>query len=190
MSYLRKSKWKYDTGAGGGVSVDIVVATGGNIVLTDPQKHSQSFYYGGVGIGYGWGAKIPKIKLPKFTIPELKLPSFGSHDASAAGSTFDFPSHGTVYMTSAFKGSELTRSDLQGGTVYLDGYGGAVVAQGGTVMLLGINPALLALGLTSPAMSMILGEAIADAPALLFMHGLTAGFQAGFGGGILAGYLH
>lgn len=57
-------------------------------------------------------------------------------------------------------------------------------------MLLGINPALLALGLTSPAMSMILGEAIADAPALLFMHGLTAGFQAGFGGGILAGYLH
>ncbi|WP_257009627.1 hypothetical protein [Burkholderia contaminans] len=172
------------------MSVDIVVATGGNIVLTDPQAHSQSFYYGGVGIGYGWGAKIPKIKLPKFTIPELKLPSFGSHDASAAGSTYDFPSHGTVYMTSAFKGSELTRSDLQGGTVYLDGYGGAGVARGGAVMLLGINPALLALGLTSPAMSMILGEAIADAPALLFMHGLTAGFQAGFGGGILAGYLH
>ncbi|WP_253196803.1 hypothetical protein [Burkholderia cenocepacia] len=86
-------------------------------------------------------------------------------------------------MTSAFKGSELTRSDLQGGTVYLDGYGGVVVAQGATVMLLGINPAMLALGLTSPAMSMILADAVANAPALLYMHGRTAGFQAGVGGG-------
>jgi hypothetical protein len=57
-------------------------------------------------------------------------------------------------------------------------------------MLLGINPAMLALGLTSPAMSMILADAVANAPALLYMHGRTVGFQAGVGGGILAGYLH
>ncbi|WP_431822535.1 hypothetical protein [Burkholderia sp. F1] len=93
-------------------------------------------------------------------------------------------------MTSAFKGSELSRSDLQGGTVYIDGYGGAIIAQGVTVMLLGINPAMLALGLSSIALSMVLQEAIWNAPALLYMHGRTAGFQAGIGGGILAGYLH
>ena len=126
MSWLRKSGWKYSTGAGGGASIEFVMASGGDIILTTPDERAQSFYYGGVGVGFGVGLKLPRIKLPKFTIPEIKVPKLAGRNVGGAGSTFDFPSGGLVFMTSAFRGEELSRSDLQGATVYLDGSAGAV----------------------------------------------------------------
>lgn len=190
MSWLRQSAWKYSTGAGGGVSIEFVMASGGDIILTAPDERAQSFYYGGVGVGFGVGLRLPRIKLPKFTIPEIKLPKIAGRSVGAAGSTFDFPSGGQVFMTSAFRGEELTRSDLQGATVYVDGAAGAIVSQAGTAMLLGINSAKLALGLSSPSLIWMAEEAIFQAPALLYMHGRSAGLQAGFGAGVLIGYMH
>ncbi|KVG13257.1 hypothetical protein [Burkholderia thailandensis] len=190
MSFLRLSKWTYNTGAGGGLSVEIVMATGGTIILTDPEKHDQSFYYGGVGVGIGAGLKIPKIKLPRFSTPEIKLPPIRGRSVGAAGSTLDFPSYGSIYMTSAFRGTELSRSDFQGGTIYVDGSLSALYGWAGDAMLLGMNPALLAAGLSGPGFSWLLQRAISEAPAVLIMRGQTVGFQAGASIGILAGYVH
>jgi hypothetical protein len=190
MSFLRPSQWTYETGATGGVSVEFVVASGGTIVLHDPTRSEQDFYYGGVGVGLGIGLKIPKIKLPKMTLPEIKLPKVAGREVGGAGSAKSFPSSGSVYMTSAFEGQELTRENIQGGTLYVDAGAGLIVGHAGSAMLLGMNSALLALGLTNPSLSLLAAEAIHQAPAVLLMHGWTAGFQAGGGVGLLVGYLH
>lgn len=190
MSLLRSSKWTYSTGATGGVSVDVVVASGGTIVLQDPSQTDQSFYYGGLGAGLGESIKLPRIKLPRFVLPELKLPTINGAEVGGAGSMKSFPSGGEVFMTDAFQGAELTREDIEGGTVYVDAGAGLLVGEGISVMLLGINSAELLLGLTSPAMIGMAVRAIMHAPALLVMGGLTAGLQAGAGIGVLAGYLH
>ena len=52
MSWLRKSGWQYSTGAGGGASLEFLMASGGDIILTAPDEQTQSFYYGGVGVGF------------------------------------------------------------------------------------------------------------------------------------------
>ncbi|WP_321933529.1 hypothetical protein [Burkholderia cenocepacia] len=190
MSLLRLSDWTYNTGAGGGASVEFVTATGGLLRLTDPTKQDHDYYYGGLGIGYGLGLKIPKIRFPKFTTPEIKLPPIGGRDAAAAGAGVHTPSGGWVYMTHAFQGKELSANDFRGGTVYLDASLSAIIGQAGDIMLMGINSAMLALGLSNPALSMLAEEAIANAPVLLITHGRTYGFQAGFGVGLLVGYVH
>lgn len=190
MSLFRHSDWIYKTGATGGVSLELAVASGGTIVLADPGGQIFDFYYGGVGIGYGLGLRIPKIKLPRFSIPEIKIPKIAGHEVGGAGSLKSFDSGGLVFMTAAFRGTELSKSDFQGATVYLDGGLGIGYGKAGTAMLLGINPAQLALGLSSPAMVWLAEKAIAQAPAALVMGGTTAGLLAGAGAGILVGYLH
>ena len=102
-----------------------------------------------------------------------------------------------VLMTDAFQGKELTRSDLQGAAVYVEGGLGISLGLGigwsGTAMLMGINPGLLLLGLSMPG-SPITGIAIGQARAVLLMHGLNigagAGTQIGGGVGLLIGYVH
>lgn len=190
MSLFRHSDWIYRTGATGGVSFEIAVASGGTIVLADPAGKLVDFYYGGLGIGYGLGLRIPKIKLPRFSIPEIKIPKIAGHEVGGAGSIKAFDSGGRIYMTSAFNGKELSKSDFQGATVYLDGGIGVGYGKAGTAMLLGINSAQLALGLSSPAMMWLAENAIANAPVALVMGGTTVGVIAGAGAGILVGYLH
>jgi hypothetical protein len=190
MSLLRLSQWTYLTGAGGGASIDVVMATGGTIILDDPQKQEQKFHYGGVGLGFGFAFKLPKIRLPKFTLPEIKIPKIGGRSVGGAGSTLDFPSYGHVYMTSSFDGKELTRPDLQGAIVYIDGSLSALYGWAGDVMLMGIDPAKLVLGLSNTAFMWLAEEAISRAPAVLVMYGQTVGAQAGVSVGLLAGYLH
>lgn len=65
-----------------------------------------------MGIGYGWGVRILKIKLLRFIILELKLLNFGSYDVSVVGLMYVFLSYGIVYMISVFKGSEFMWLDL------------------------------------------------------------------------------
>lgn len=190
MSILRPSQWTYETGATGGISVEFVVASGGTIVLHDPARKEEDFWYGGLGVGIGIGLKLPKIKLPKMTIPEIKIPKVAGREVGGAGSAKSFPSSGAVYMTSSFEKQELTRSDIQGATLYVDAGAGLIVGHAGSAMLLGMNSALLAMGLSNPAMSFLMIEAIQHAPAVLLMHGWTGGLQAGGGVGLLAGYLH
>jgi hypothetical protein len=190
MSLLRPSKWTYTTGAGGGASIEFFMASGGEIVLADPQSRPCTFYYGGVGVGIGKSVSLPSIKLPKFTLPKIALPKIAGRSVGSAGSTLDFPSVGAVYMTNSFHGNELTRSDFQGATIYLDGSLSAIYGWAGDVMLLGMNPAMLTLGLSSPAFITFAEQAIMHAPAVLVMRGQTLGFQSGASAGILAGYLH
>ncbi|MFP3503836.1 hypothetical protein [Burkholderia sp. SIMBA_062] len=190
MSIFRHSDWTYKTGATGGVSLELAVASGGTIVLADPSGQLFDFYYGGIGIGYGVGLRIPKIKLPRFSIPEIKIPKIAGHEVGGAGSLKSFDSAGLIYMAPAFDGKELSKSDFQGATVYLDGGVGVGYGKAGTAMLLGINPAQLALGLSSPAMMWLAENAIAHARAALVMGGTTVGLIAGGGAGILVGYLH
>lgn len=190
MSILRPSNWSYKTGATGGVSIEFVVASGGTIELADPAGRVNDFYYGGIGLGYGEGFRLSKIKIPKFKLPDIKIPKIAGHEIGGAGSLKSFDSGGLVFMTQSFHGAELTKADLQGSTIYLDGGLGLGYGKAGTAMLLGINSAKLALGLTSPAFAWVAEEAIAHAPAVLLMGGTTVGLIAGFGAGVLIGYLH
>ena len=197
MSIFRHSDWTYKTGATGGVSLELAVASGGTIVLADPGGQLFDFYYGGIGIGYGVGLRIPKIKLPRFSIPEIKIPKIAGHEVGGACSLKSFDSAGLIYMAPAFDGKELSKSDFQGATVYLDGGVGVGYGKAGTAMLLGINPAQLALGLRHrsrppgrAAMVWLAENAIAHARAILVMGGTTVGVIAGGGAGILVGYLH
>jgi hypothetical protein len=190
MSALKESKWSYVTGATGGVNFEFVLASGGTIVLRDPGSQDTSFHYAGAGVGLGIGLRLPRIKLPNLNIPPIKLPTVRGREVGGAGSAKSFESAGKIYMTGAFRGGELTRSDFQGSTVYIDAGVGLFYGKGGSAMLLGVNSAELSLGLSSPAMWWLAEYAIAQAPALLVMGGTVVGFQAGAGIGILLGYLH
>nr|WP_244116335.1 hypothetical protein [Burkholderia cepacia] len=190
VSILRPSNWSYKTGATGGVSIEFVVASGGTIVLADPAGKLTDFYYGGVGVGIGFGLRVPKIKLPRFSLPEIKIPKIAGREVGGAGSAKSFDSAGLIYMAPGFHGTELSESDFQGATVYLDGGVGIGYGKAGSAMILGINSAQLALGLSNPALSWLAEIAIAHAPAILIMGGTTVGLQAGAGAGILVGYLH
>lgn len=139
MSILRPSNWSYKTGATGGVSIEFVVASGGTIVLADPAGKETDFYYGGVGVGIGFGLRVPKIKLPQFSLPEIKIPKIARHEVGGAASAKSFDSAGLIYMAPAFHGTELAESDFQGATVYLDGGVGIGYGKAGSAMILGIN---------------------------------------------------
>jgi hypothetical protein len=190
MSILRSSKWNYQTGSTAGVSIEFVVASGGDIALKDPGGQRVDFHYGGIGLGMGGGIRLSKIKVPKFALPDVKVPRIAGREMGGAGSLESFNSGGFVYMTSAFRGSELSRSDFQGATVYVDAGGGLGYGKAASAMILGINPAKLALGLSSPAMAWLAEAAIAEAPAVLIMYGTAVGMIAGWGAGVLVGYLH
>lgn len=196
MYGLRSSEWTYDTGATGSVGAGMLFASGGTILLKDPSGQEQQFYYGGCGIGFGrsWNLKNFDMGLPKL----LRLP----REPGATGSTKDFTSTGSVYMTRAFHGKEMKRSDIAGGTVYIDA-GAGIVADGfsGSIMLLGLNSALLMMSITMPQMPFF-RLAINEAPAMLWMGGFNVGMQPGalqdgalrMGGGlgwsVMVGYLH
>ncbi|MCW0082679.1 hypothetical protein [Burkholderia pseudomallei] len=171
---LRTSDWIYDTGATGGSGLGFLLASGGTIYLKDPTGKEEQFYYGGVGLGLGRMIGIPKI--PDISLPKnLHIP----HEPSATGAATSFTSTGGVYMTSAFRGKELKRSDLTGGTVYIDaGFG--IIADGMSVsiILLGLNMAFLMMSVAMPQMPFF-RAAVHEAPAVLVMAGFSVGMQSG-----------
>jgi hypothetical protein len=180
---LRESKWIYNTAATSGLGMEMLAASGGTIVLTDPSNEDQSFSYAGFGIGF-ISVPIPKIKLPP--LPLL------NRDIGATGAAKSFFGDGVIYMTASFQGRELAKSDMQGGSVYLDGSSGLLAGYGGSVMLLGINTAFLAPWLLSPGIGANLAaNAMQQAPAILVMHGQTEGLIASVAGvSAMIGYLH
>jgi len=186
---IRPSKWTYDTGATGGASVEFIVASGGEIILRDPSQKKVTFYYGGAGLGVGLGINLSKLKIPHFSLPNIAMPKIFGRDVSAAGSLESYSSVGTIFMTSAFRGSELTKSDFQGGAVYIDAGAGLIYGRSASAMLLGIHSAKLATGLSSASTIWLAEEAIFEARAILLMYGTTTGLIAGGSIGILAGSL-
>jgi hypothetical protein len=144
------------------------------VQLTDPNGKTEKFHYGGIGLGVGRSVHLPGV--PDLNLPRvLHLP----RSPAATGSSVNFTSTGGVYMTSAFKRHELTRSDLIGGTIYVDaGVGVIVDGVSASFMLLGLNTALLLLAMSIPG-SALFGNLIHEAPAVLVMIGASVGMQSG-----------
>ncbi|VWC53069.1 hypothetical protein BLA23254_08101 [Burkholderia lata] len=78
----------------------------------DPAGKETDFYYGGVGVGIGFGLRLPKIKPPRFSLPEIKIPKIAGREVEGAGSAKSFDSAGLIYMAPAFHGTELAESDF------------------------------------------------------------------------------
>ena len=181
MSLLRKSDWAFDASATGGVGYGLLAASGGKISLTDPSNQSHDFFYTGYGIGFS--KAIQKIEIPPLPILNRAI--------SVTGSTENFHSGGFIYMTNSFGGKELVKSDLQGGTVYLDAGGGLLAGFGGSIMLLGINVTLLASCILNPGLfASFAKNLIEHAPAVLVMGGVLEGLISSIvGAGAMVGYL-
>lgn len=171
---LRKSHWTYDTSATGGGGFGFLLASGGTIYLKDPTGKEEQFYYGGAGMGLGQLIEIPKI--PDISLPkQLRIP----HEPSATGAATSFTGTGGIYMTSAFQGKELKRSDLTGGAIYIDaGFGIIADGMNVSIMLLGLNMAFLMMGVAMPHMPFFRAAAH-EAPAVFVMAGFSIGMQSG-----------
>ncbi len=181
--FFEHSQWTYDTGATGGVGIAFVAASGGAIYLKDPRGNQHTFYYGGLGAGFSGGFKIPKLgRIPQ---PRIKGTS-----VSAAGSAKFFKSGGLVFKSERLGSTELTKADIQGAVVFVEGALGLIAGASGDAMLFGINPVMLAAGLATPALSFLVNRAISNARGALLMGGVNVGPQAGWGIAGLVGYLH
>lgn len=182
MLSLRESKWDFDASATGGFGMGLLSASGWKIVINDPWKQAHEFLYSGFGL------TILNIPIPRIKIPPLPILN---REASGFGSTENFASKGYLYMTDSFHGEELAKSDIQGGTIYLDAGAGLLAGYGLSVMLLGINSSFLIPWFVNPGIfANLASNAIRSAPALLIMHGQSEGLIASVGGaGAMIGHL-
>ena len=177
---LEPSRWRYETGATGGIGIEFVALSGGAIYLDDPTGKVERFFFGGLGAGLSFGFKIPKL-------PKLQL---RGRSLAGAGSTKDFPSRGRVWKRSRFNSRELTKADIQGAVVFVEGAIGLGVGASGDAMLFGINPVLLALAISNPMLqSILMPQALSTATGAMAFLGLNAGPQAGGGIAGLVGYM-
>lgn len=194
MSYnipipVNESRWQYQTASGGGLSVVMVAGSGGSIILRSPQGENVSYRYGGVGVGAGFGARLPRFG--KINI-RVKGKSVGGAGAAEA-----FPSTGKVFVSDALVDRDLTSDDITGPCMYTEVGVGLVVGGSATALLFGLDPKLLALSLalnSNPATSLIAATSVSrrlaqSAKGALVMAGVNAGVQAGGGVAVYVGYL-
>ncbi|MCG6574991.1 hypothetical protein EGM97_09770 [Pseudomonas sp. AF32] len=194
MSYnipipVNESRWQYQTASGGGLTVALVAGSGGSIILRSPEGKDVSYRYGGVGVGAGFGARLPRFG--KVNI-QIKGKSVG-----AAGAAEAFPSFGKVFVSDALVSHDLTEDDITGPCMYTEVGGGLVVGGSATALLFGLGPKLLALSVAlnaSPATSLIASgtvnrQLLQSAKGAVVMAGMNAGVQAGGGAAIYMGYL-
>ena len=179
--FLRPSSWTFVTSGTGSLNVDIFAAAGGSIDFRDPSNKPQDFRFGSAGVGVGFGVKLPKIG--RLEIRPEKL------DKAISGVVAPkvFPNAGSLYMTPFFSGQELAAADMRGLCIVIDGGAGLLVGYSGALMLLGIDPVRLTMQVTSPILSLLLGQA--EPNAVLVTRGLNAGVQAGGGITGTIGYL-
>jgi hypothetical protein len=170
----RESAWTFHTSAGGGGGLGDYVASKGMFVLKDPKGNLQQFNYGGIGLGIS--VPIPKLmRKPHLALPNITL---RGHELTLSGASVDFPSDGTVFVTEACRGPDVTIGQLEGATIYFDLAVGWLRGHSWTIMIAGINQELLELGvMMRPAWNL----AIATAPAVIFMHGDNEGVQQSAG---------
>lgn len=176
--FVRPSHWNFVTSGSGGLNIDVLALSGGEIELTDPSGSATKLYYGSAGAGLGFGFKLPKVGKVEIKPERLGKAITGTVAPTAA------PNTGHVYMTDFFKGDELTKADLSGVCFMIDGGLGLVVGYSVTVMLLGIDPARFTAQVTSPILDLFIGQA--EPKAAMLIRGWNAGLQ---GGGGVAGYI-
>jgi hypothetical protein len=117
----KESGWKFATSSGGSLGFPVFGPVGGTLgkgtlVFTSPDGATVEFQYISAGASVGKGLPV-----------------------SLAGSTRDFPSSGTIYVSSTFSGADLSIQDIKGYALIQElAYGGGGPGYTGTVMLLGI----------------------------------------------------
>ena len=181
---LARSAWTYETGATGGLGIEFVAISGGALYLNDPAGGQPVYYFGALGAGLSFGFKIPK--LPKVQVRGKSV--------SAAGSIKQLPSGGTIWKRSHFGNRDLSRTDIQGAVVFLEGAIGLGIGVSGDAMLFGINAAALAGAIAaSAAMPLVssyaIDAALNTATGAMVFGGLNVGPQAGGGIAGLVGYM-
>lgn len=186
---LRASAWEYVTGSSGGVSFMFLAGGGGQLVLKNPQGQEDKFSFGGVGVGAGFGARLPKIGKVNLNVRGKSV--------GATGAAESFPSTGQVYVSDALRDRDLSHDDFTGACAYIELAGGLGLGYSGTAVLFGLDAKLLALTMAMSAVpaSQILGgftvqrQLLQSARGALFMRGVTAGLQAGGGAAVYIGGL-
>ncbi|MGC5703620.1 hypothetical protein J4P02_25830 [Pseudomonas sp. NFXW11] len=194
MSYnipipVNESRWQYQTASGGGMTVALVAGSGGSIILRSPQGQDVSYRYGGLGVGVGFGARLPRFGKVNFQIKGKSV--------AAAGAAEAFPSTGKVFVSDALVNRDLSSDDITGPCMYTEVAAGLVVGGSATALLFGLDPKLLALAValnSNPATSLIASSTVnqklvQSAKGAVVMAGMNAGVQAGGGVGIFMGYL-
>ena len=172
MNSLKDSKWTFETSNGGNLAAGIVAVEGGSITLKDPSGKQVKFHYGAIGIGLGYGLKLPK--LGRFQLP------------SGAGSSEVMYSAGTVYMAPEFKGEELAVSDIEGGCLFGEATAALAWGHSGYVMSFGMNTALFGAGVLNP---LARAHAHQSVRGYLLFHGNNYGLQGGLGATSFMGYM-
>ena len=155
MSYnipipVNESRWQYQTASGGGLTVVMVAGSGGSIILRSPQGENVSYRYGGVGVGVGFGARLPRFGKINIQIKGKSVAGTGAAEA--------FPSTGKVFVSDALVSRDLTSDDITGPCMYTEVGVGLVVGGSATALLFGLDPKLLALSValsSNPATSLI-----------------------------------
>ncbi|ALI08336.1 MULTISPECIES: hypothetical protein [Pseudomonas] len=194
MSYnipipVNESRWQYQTASGGGLTVVMVAGSGGSIILRSPEGEDISYRYGGVGVGAGFGAR-----LPRFGKINIQIKGKG---VAAAGAAEAFPSTGKVFVSDALVARDLTSDDITGPCMYTEVGVGLGIGGSATALLFGLDPKLLALSMalnSNPATSLIASTLVnqrlaKSAKGAVVMAGINAGLQAGGGAAIYIGYL-
>jgi len=194
MSYnipipVNESRWQYQTASGGGLTVVMVAGSGGSIILRSPEGEDISYRYGGVGVGAGFGAR-----LPRFGKINIQIKGKG---VAAAGAAEAFPSTGKVFVSDALVARDLTSDDITGPCMYTEVGVGLGIGGSATALLFGLDPKLLALSMalsSNPATSLIAATLVnqrlaKSAKGAVVMAGINAGLQAGGGAAIYIGYL-
>ncbi|WP_122564710.1 hypothetical protein [Pseudomonas viridiflava] len=194
MSYniplpVNESRWLYQTASGGGLTVVMVAGSGGSIILRSPQGEDVSYRYGGVGVGVGFGARLPRFGKINIQIKGKSVAGAGAAEA--------FPSTGKVFVSDALVNRDLTSDDITGPCMYTEVGVGLVVGGSATALLFGLDPKLLALSValsSNPATSLIASSTVnrqlaRSAKGAVVMAGVNAGLQAGGGAAIYMGYL-
>lgn len=177
---LTPSGWSYETGATGGLGVAFVAGSGGALYLNPPGGGQETFYFGALGAGWSFGFKIPKL-------PKVQL---RGKSIAGAGSIKQFPSGGLIWRRESL-GKELTKSDIQGGVVFVEGAIGLGVGASGDAMLFGINPAALMGGLATLTVApQVLTGALMTAKGAMTFGGVNVGLQAGGGIAGLVGLMY
>lgn len=183
------SQWKYVTASSGGLTIMFAAGSGGSITLQSPDGKSESFRYGGLGAGLGFGARLPRFGKVNIAIKGKSVGGAGAMEA--------FPSTGQVFVSDAIANRDLTRDDITGACVFMEVGAGLGVGGSASAMLFGLDPKLLAISLAVNTIPVgaVLGplvmqrQLLQSAKGAVVMAGVNAGLQAGGGGAIYLGGL-
>ncbi|MBN3803233.1 hypothetical protein GXB81_09215 [Paraburkholderia sp. Ac-20336] len=168
------------------MNVDLLLASGGVIVVDPPSGPPRKFEYSGVGIGLS----IPILKWLKLQKLELPKISIRGHGIGGSGSAKGFDSNGTVYMTETFHGDELEAQNFEGGIIYLDWSAGYLAGWSGSYLLAGINLELMKAAMVPWAGGTFLRQAIMSAPVFIKTQGRMEGLTDSIGAGLMFGQIH